>query len=200
MFNFQPDVSQVHFDNRYNQVWEASKLIGRPCYYYQPEEVRRDDVFKEIESRKFDNSKKYDFFFTRDNETMFNGTESFGGFGYLPSYADIFYIPKKWFDDVIITPLEGDLIYDITNEMIFEVTKVNENVSEWNGDVIGGRVFNNKLYLKLYEAGYNDDISTLTEFSDIDLENLNGDLTGVLDTLNTNVTISVDNPFGELLK
>lgn len=167
--NFQPKVhTEVHFDNRYNQVHEASRLFGYPCLYIPSEDLIENGIFREITARKFANVVKHSFFYTKDNDTFFNGGESFGGFGFMPMYSDIKYIAVKWFDDVGITPMEGDLVYDVNEDMIFEITKVNDNISEFNGDKIQDRVFNNKLYLELYKPDFNDDLATDPLFDGVD--------------------------------
>ena len=216
MFNFQPKVqTEEIFNIRYSQVWESSKLFGRECYYIQATDVETNDIFKEVTARNFESINKHTFYYTRDNDTFFNGTESFGGFGYLPMYSDIKYIAKKWFDDVDIEPLEGDLIYDVIENVLFEITKVDENISEYNGDKILDRVFNHKLYLELYKPDYNDtlnnnilcesgidcdseiDTNNDTLFDDINQIDLNNELTTDLEDEDM-ISIDLDNPFGLL--
>lgn len=166
--NFQPKVNlERHFDLRYGQVQEASKLFGYPCIYIPAVDLEENGIWREITARKFANVVKFDFFYTKDNDTFFNGSESFGGFGFMPMYSDIKYIASKWFDDVSIKPMEGDLVYDINEDMIFEITKVNDNISEYNGDKIQNRIFNNKLYLELYKPDFNDDLAGDVMFNDV---------------------------------
>lgn len=166
--NFQPKVNlEGHFDIRYNQVQEASKLFGYQCIYIPAVDLEENGIWREVTARKFANVVKHDFYYTKDNDTFFNGTESFGGFGFMPMYSEIKYIAKKWFDDVSIEPTEGDLIYDVIEDMIFEITKVNDNISEFNGDKIHNRIFNHKLYLELYKPDFNDDLAGDVMFADV---------------------------------
>ena len=198
MFNFQPKTeTEEIFNIRYSQVWESSKLFGRECYYIQATDVETNDIFKEVTARNFESINKHTFYYTRDNDTFFNGTESFGGFGYLPMYSDIKYIAKKWFDDVDIEPLEGDLIYDVIENVLFEITKVDENISEYNGDKILDRVFNHKLYLELYKPDYNDNLDNDVLYNDINQTDLNSELTTELEDEDM-ISIDLDNPFGLL--
>ena len=198
MFNFQPKTeTEEIFNIRYSQVWESSKLFGRECYYIQATDVETNDIFKEVTARNFESINKHTFYYTRDNDTFFNGTESFGGFGYLPMYSDIKYIAKKWFDDVTIEPLEGDLIYDVIENVLFEITKVDENISEYNGDKILDRVFNHKLYLELYKPDYNDNLDNDVLYNDINQTDLNSELTTELEDEDM-ISIDLDNPFGLL--
>ena len=112
-------------------------------------------------------------------------------------YSDIKYIAKKWFDDVDIEPLEGDLIYDVIENVLFEITKVDENISEYNGDKILDRVFNHKLYLELYKPDYNDNLDNDVLYNDINQIDLNNELTTDLEDEDM-ISIDLDNPFGLL--
>ena len=209
MFNFQPKVNTEEiFNIREKQVWEASRLHGKPVYYLQAESIDADIIFGEEVSRNFDESKKHEFYATRDNDTFYSGEESFGGFGFLPQYADIVYVPVKWFKDLDIEPIEGDIVmYDKSDlNTVFEISKISPLTEEYNGDIVAGRRFNYKIYLKLYQRGDDtfssfetetDDTSFLEEFEEVDLDNLNDDLTTKLD-IDDNVKIDSRNPFGDL--
>ena len=167
--NFRPKVNtEAIFDMRYDQVHEASELFGFKVYYLQASDVDTNVIFSEIERKEFTKNKAFPMFAIRDNDTMFQGTESFGGFGYVPSYHDIKYIPKKWFDVINITPIEGDLIFDTETSMMMEVSKVDENIDEFSGNKIGQRVFTHKIFLKTYDTSTESTVDDTMELTDID--------------------------------
>jgi hypothetical protein len=205
--NFQPDPTLQWGDIRESQVYESSKLFGRKVYYIQSEVISNDEIFQENVSRKFLDDNTYEFYSFRDNDTFFDGSDGFGGFGFIPSYSDILYIPIKWFTDNNIEPKEGDLIlYDKTQlSHLFEITKVDTKTEEYNGDVVNGRRFSYKIYLKLYEKAddnFNDvdfninpETETLLDLVSDDLNDISKDLSDHVDDLQI---ASKDDPWGEL--
>lgn len=209
LFNFQPKVhTEEIFNIRENQVWEAAQLVGKQVFYMKATNIDTDEIFGEVISRDFINTNMYEMWATRDNDTHFMGTEVFGGFGLIPLYSDILYIPVKFFKDIdsSFEPLEGDLIYygDIEFNALFEITKVGDSTEEYEGDKINGRLFNYKIYLKQYNRADDDftgfettSIPEVEGLDDVDLDNLNDDLQ--LNISNENVkTVEPNNPFGEL--
>jgi len=186
------------------QVYEASVIYGRKVYYMKPNNINTNEIFGEVLTRDFLNANSYEMYSTRDNDTMYEGGETFGGFGFVPSYNSIQYIPIKFFKDKNITPAEGDLIYQLEDNMLFEVTKIGDKTEEYNGSVINNRLFNYKLYLKLYSladddfTGFNNtEAPELDKLDDTLLNNLNDTLTATINNENP-VTVTNTNPFGDL--
>ena len=206
MWNLQPKVfSESVFDQRESQVAEASRIFGKPCRYMKPNSVLENEIFGEVLSRDFLEDNSYLYYLTRDDDSSFMGNgESFSGFGFVPSYSDIVYIPVKFFNDDNIEPIEGDLIYYEIEKTLFEVTKVGTLTEAYNGDRINDRLFNYKLYLKLYSLaddefeGFNiTEAPELDDLDDVTLNNLNDSLTATLELENP-ITANSSNPFGEL--
>ena len=209
MFNFQPKVTTEEiFNLRDKQVWEVSKLHGKQVYYMQADNIETDDIWGEVVARDFLEENSYAMYATRDNDTHFTGTELFGGFGFVPNYNDILYIPTKWFTDIDVSfvPVEGDLIYygDIEFNALFEIVKVGDKTEDYEGDKVNGRLYNYKLYLKLYERADDDftgfdatEIAELENIDDVILDSLNADLQATI-TLEDVKSTNASNPFGEL--
>ena len=206
--NFQPNktTESKFYDMRITQSHEASKLTGYPIYYLKPNTVKDDAIFGEVISREFLESNAHPMYIFRDDDTQFGGSELFGGFGYTPTYNAVIYIPVKWFSDLGIEPIEGDVIYLQNDEILFEITKVTDRTEAHTGDIINNTLINYKLYLKHYELS--DD--KFTQFADnkdlipMDELELNSDLESLNDSLTNDITAMdiVDstetNPFGEL--
>jgi hypothetical protein len=205
-FNFQPTPNSTELwgDQREYQVYEATQNYGRKIYYLKAVNVNVNDIFGEAISRDFLSTNAYEMYATRDNDTHFSGVESFGGFGLVPMYQDILFIPIKYFKDINYTPYEGDLIYYEDISMLLEIVKADTKTEDYNGDVINARRFNHKLYLKLYSpaddnfTGFNTMIPQLETFDAIDLLNINETLTNVITTANIVKPASTSNPFGDL--
>lgn len=206
MFNFQPTPkTNAWGDMRENQTYEASKLFGRKVHYLQATNIDTNEIFGEAISRDFLATKTFEMWATRDNDTHFTGVESFGGFGLIPMYHDILFIPKKFFTEFAITPYEGDLIYYETESMMFEIVKVDTNTEEYKGDTVNARRFNHKLYLKLYSIADDSftgfETTTIPEmetFDDLTLNDLNTTLTTEIETMDVATPASALNPFGDL--
>ena len=189
MFNFQPKVATEEiFNLRDKQVWEVSKLHGKQVYYMQADNIETDDIWGEVVARDFLEENSYAMYATRDN--------------------DILYIPTKWFTDVDVSfvPVEGDLIYygDIEFNALFEIVKVGDKTEDYEGDKVNGRLYNYKLYLKLYDRADDDftgfDATEIAELENIDnavLDSLNADLQATI-TLEDVKSTNASNPFGEL--
>jgi len=159
--NFQPNVKhEAHFDNRYKQVEEMSKSFGSKFYYMQAIGVVVDDILNEFETKQYSNLNAHPIFAIKDNDSFLQGNESFGGFGFLPSYSKIIYIPKKSLDDLNIVPIEHDIIYDTIENSLYQVTNIDTNNDGYEGDKINNRQFNYKVYLKGYSASTSEIINT----------------------------------------
>jgi len=201
MFSFQPKVNtEKTFDYRENQVYEAAKLFGRPMWYLRSNVIEDDKIFGEAISRDFLNENAYEFYGTRDNDTSFAGSETFGGFGFVPSYNSIIFIPVKYFKITHFDPIEGDLIY--MEDKLFEITKVNTLTEAYEGDRINERLFNYKIYLKLYNLTDDNfdipDIPNIEYLDSPDLNNLNDDLTSDIENEQPIIVADQNNPFGDL--
>lgn len=205
MFNFQPTPATSAWGNqREYQTYEASKLFGRKIQYLQATNVDTNEIFGEAISRDFLSTKAHEMWATRDNDTHFTGAEAFGGFGLIPMYNDILYVPKKFFSDLSITPYEGDLIYYEMESMMFEVVKADTNTEDYNGDTVNSRRFNHKLFLKLYNpaddsfTGFEVSHPAIETFDDLSLNDLNSTLTTDIDNMNAILPANQLNPFGDL--
>lgn len=201
-FNFQPIMTEQWADNRDNQTYEISQLYGREIYYLQATQIEENHIFGESISRDFLASKAHKMMSLRDNDTSYSGTESFGGFGLVPQYNDIQYIPVKWFTDLGIEPMEGDLIYNTENNTMFEIAKVGTLTDDYAGTIINNRKFVYKVFLRLYEMSddnfTNFDTTPISEIGQFDAEVLN-DLNADLRTEVESVTVATfENPFGSL--
>lgn len=203
--NFQPSTTldAGFFTQKLNQSHEASKLTGYPIYYLKASNLETDEIFGEATKRSFLEANAYPMFCFRDEDTNFTGTESFGGFGYTPTYNDIRYIPVKWFTDELIEPIEGDLLFDSHYNVLFEITKVGTLTDVHTGDVINNQLINYKMFLKQYAKG-NDDfevtsIDKLTEMeADSVIDSYNDDLTTDIANLDVRDSATRQNPFGDL--
>jgi len=204
--NFQPNPNEPWGNIRYSQTYEASKLFGRKIYYCKASDIIDDKIFGEETYRKFLDENTYEMYSFRDDDTFFQGDDGFGGFGLIPTYSDIVYIPIKWFDDLNITPTEGDLIlYDQTQgHHLFEITKVDTSTEAYGGNVINNRRFIHKLYLKLYERSTDDfdddfqqleDLDKLLDLEATQLDDISEDLRNTVDQSNV---VTKDDPFGEM--
>lgn len=205
MFNFQPKpLTEGWGDLREVQTWESSKLFGRPIRYLKPEQVKENLVFGESVARNFNDDTSYAMWAFRSDDTHFAGTEAFGGFGLIPQYNDMIHIPVKWFKDLSIEPIEGDVIYYINEDVLFEISKVTPLNEQFEGDRINERQFNYKIYLKLYHLADDNfnvtttDVTKITALDDIDLNTLNDDMEGVIDSLEIVQPADSKNPFGDL--
>jgi len=204
MFNFQPNTQEFYFDQREQQVYESSKLFGRLVWYLKASVVTDDKIFGEAIARDFLVENAYQFYGFRDNDTQYTGMETFGGFGFVPQYNDIIYIPTLWFKDNNFEPIENDLVYYEEDNMLFEITKVNTLTEQYGGDVINNRRFTYKLYLKLYSLADDNftgfettDIAEIEGLDDVSLNNLNDSL--IQDIANENIVDTTrENPFGDL--
>lgn len=203
--NFQPSktLDAGFYTQRLNQAHEASSIVGYPIYYLQSDNIETDEIFGEATKRNFLAQNSHEMYCFRDEDTNFGGNEVFGGFGYTPTYNDIRYVPVKWFTDLSIEPIEGDLIYDQDYEILFEITKVGTLTETHTGDVINNTLINYKLFLKQYVKG-NDTFDTGIDTSideleaDTIIDNYNDDLTTDLENLDVRDSVTRTNPFGNL--
>jgi len=205
MYNFQPKPKTDPWGNmREVQCWEASKLYGRPVKYMKATIVKENQIFGESVARSFTDANSYSMMVLRDDDTHFSGTESFGGFGLIPQYNDLIHIPVKWFKDNSIEPMEGDVVYYQNEDILFEVSKVTPLNEAYEGDKINERLFNHKIYLKLYHlADDNFNVTdpalvNLADLDDVNLNTLNDDLSDIIETLDIVRPADASNPFGNL--
>lgn len=205
MYNFQPTPNtDLWGDHREVQVWEASKLYGRPVRYMKPTMIKENKIFGESVARNFTDANSYPMMALRDDDTHFSGTESFGGFGLIPQYNDAIHIPVKWFKDLGIDPIEGDVVYYQNEDILFEVSKVMPLTDAYAGDKINERLFNQKLFLKLYHLADDNfnvvapELVNLANLDDIDLNTLNDDLSDIIESLDIVRPADSANPFAAL--
>ena len=203
MYNFQPKMTDKFFDNRDIQTYEISQLYGREIYYLQATQIEENHIFGESISRDFLSENAHKMMSLRDDDTSYSGTESFGGFGMISQYNDVQHIPIKWFTDIGLEPIEGDLIYNMENQTLFEISKVGTLTDDYSGTIINNRKFVHKLFLRLYDLHTDDnfidfdatEISELEQLDDDVLNDLNADLSNEVSQF---TVASPSNPFGEL--
>lgn len=165
LFHFQPDLENIETDlkEQYKyQYKEESELFGYPIHYIKPEELESNTIFNESTSREFIRDNSTQMFCKRDEDSMFSGSEVYGGFGYQPSYTNVLYVAVLYFEGAYIEPQEGDLIYDSTDHIMFEVTKVDSLTDTQSNLRMNETVFARKLYCKQYTYSYKDSFDTTT--------------------------------------
>lgn len=207
-WNMQPDLvntEPAYGEQIYYQYYENSEIYGYPIKYIKAVEVESNKIFQESTARDFLDTNGFPMKMKRDEDNLYNGTEVFGGFGYTPSYNQIIYLSKKYFDDLTITPLEGDLIYDYTDNIFFQITKVDDKTEDQLNIRINDFIFGYRIYLKQYQFSYNDTFDPTLEaeimdpdLSLEDLANLNLGLNTEIDNENVRDTTTTDEIFGEL--
>ena len=206
MINFQPNFNtdeKPFGDMLEYGAYESIRLFGYPCTFVSAEAITDNKIFGEQTARNFLIANGHPMFFNDTEDTVYGGTELFGGFGMTPNYNKKIYIAIKEFKDIDKVPLEGDLIFDNNYDIIFEITKV-DTLTEQNIGKLNNRQFTYSIYLKHYQFDYDDNIENLSEFDadmeDFTLEDLsltNSEVTtdvnnlGIIDSTRTN-------PFGTL--
>ena len=166
-FNFQPDLNLVEtsFGNQVEYMhWEAMELTGYPIKFIKAIDSTEDEIFNETTSRSFIAANGYPMKCKRSDDSVYAGSEVFGGFGYTPNYNDSIFVAVKYFKDSDIVPEEQDLVFDETQNILFQITKVDTLLETQQSMRINDRQFSYKIYLKHYTYGYKDSIDT--ELSD----------------------------------
>lgn len=207
-WTFQPHLDSTESvlgEQMIYQYWEESSLFGYPVKYLQASELANNKIFSESTSREFLDNKGFSFKVKKEEDSIYNGIENYGGFGYTPSYSNIFYIATKYFDDEGIEPIEGDLVFDEIEKVLYEITKVDTKTETQLNLRINDTIFARKIYLKQYTYSYKDDFDTDLEdelfTDDTNLEELDK----LNDTLRDNITnedvldeTDIDKIFGDL--
>ena len=205
--NFQPKLitKQSRLGKQMiDQYYEQCNLFGYSFQYLQAKELKADKIFNESTQREFLEENAINIFVNKDEDSEFAGSELFSSFGYTSSYTNTFYIPVKttvYFDFI---PQEGDLMYDNTMDVLYEITKV-DTLNETQSNLrVGDLLLAYKVYAKTYTYSYKDNIEDSIE-EDIngieileeELDKLNATLQQ--DIVETNVMSNdrVDNIFGE---
>jgi len=213
-WNMQTDLLQGTEINLANtliyQTWEESEIYGYPIKYIKATETQNNPIFSESTAREFLSTNGYNMSSKRDEDTLYTGSEVFGNFGYTPSYNQILYIAVKYFTDIeAITllpfvPIEGDLIYDKTDNIFFEITKVDTKTETQSSLRINKTLLAHKIFLKQFKWSYNDnfDTSLTTELIDTkltvqDLANINLELDTAIADLGIIDYTEDDSIFGE---
>lgn len=207
-WDFQPNLNSTESslgDQMEYQNWEESELFGYPIKYIKATETEDNSIFNESTSREFISSNGYDLKYKKDDDSLYQGSEVFGGFGYTPSYSNVAYISVKYFKDLGFEPIEGDLIYDKTDDIIFEITKVDTETETQSSLRMNNRIFSRKLYLKQYSFSYKDSFDSNLEdelMSDEinleELDKLNDSLRSDIDSEGVIDNTNVDEIFGDL--
>ena len=205
---FQPDLINkepklgIQYKNQYK---EHSQMSGYPIKYLKASELTNNKIFIESTSREFINTNGFSFYCKRDEDSMYNGTEIYGNFGYVPSYTNVLYIATLYFEENNIEPLEGDLIFDITDNILFEITKVDTFIEAQASLRINNTVIARKIYCKHYTYSYKDkfDDTLEDEIYDDDINNqeldkLNDTLRFDIDDLDVIDNDEIDKIFGDL--
>lgn len=206
-WNLQPDLENIESnlgETMFYQYWEEAELTGYPVKFLKAVEVSNNKIFQESTARSFINTNGFDMKSKRDEDNLYSGTEVFGNFGYTPSYNQIIYVPIKYFTDMSQEPVIGDLFYDKTDEILFEITKIDSLTESQSSIRINNKLFSYKIYLKHYQWSYNDKFDSNLETELIDdeldlqqLDQLNKDLTDEIDGLNILDENETDDVFGE---
>jgi len=204
--NFQPNNTNSfkYFEMMIKNHHEEAKLFGYSIKYLQPTETENNTIFSESTAREFLDLNAHDFFYKLEEDSMYDGSELFGGFGNVSSYSNVCYIPIKFFTDADIEPIEGDIVFDNTDNIFFEVTKVDPLTETQTNLRINNAIFSRKLYLKQYKFGYKDkfDDALLEPLDDVftqeDLDTLNDVLNTDIDDLDVVNSDSIDAIFGDL--
>ena len=182
---------------------EISSLRGYALKYIQATETENNTIFSESTQREFSTLKGYDFFCLKDEDSMYTGSELYNSFGYTASYTNIFYVPILFFEEQGIEAQVGDLVFDETDNVLYEITKVGSKTESNLNIKINNTIFSVKLYLKQYQFGYKDsfDDELEDEFFDEDvnlqeLDKLNDTLIDDIEDLDVIDDNEFDNVFG----
>lgn len=204
----QPDLQNKEpvFGDQYKyQYKEHSQMSGYPIKYLKAEEVTNNKIFSESTSRDFLSENGFSFFCKRDEDSMYNGTEVYGNFGYVPSYTNVLYIATLYFEENNIEPLEGDLIFDETDDILFEITKVDTLIEAQANLRVNKTVIARKIYCKHYTYSYKDNFDDdlkdeLYEDSinNEELDKLNDTLKDNIEELDVIDNTEFDKVFGDL--
>lgn len=207
LWDFQPNLTSTEsaLGNQYlYQYQEHTNLQGYPYKYIKAVETESNDIFNESTARDFLTTNGYSIKVKKDEDQMFSGSEVFGGFGYLPSYSNIIYIPSLTLTELNIEPLEGDLMYDEISKVLFQITKVDTLTETQLNLKINDLVLARKVYLKQYQFSYKDNFDDTTEDELFEIETSLEELDKLNDTLNTNIDNTdsinkndIDNVFGD---
>lgn len=195
--NIQPSqaLGEEVFDDMYYDYQEACEINGYKIQYLRAQETQGDAIFQESTAREFLDSMSHDMYVKKSEDAMFSGGEFFGGFGALTSYQGIYYIPKKYFDELGFEPIEGDLIED-DRGTLFEISKVDSLLETESELRVNDMVFGRKIYVVQYKFNYSDDLEddilNTSEFSAVGMDAINDALEldieneGVVDTTKDN--------------
>ena len=207
-FNFQPDLNltETVFGNQIEyQHWEAMELTGYPIKFIKAVDVSEDEIFNESTSRSFLASNGYEMKCKRSDDSVYAGSEVFGGFGYTPSYNDSIFVAVKYFKDVELVPEEQDLIYDATQNILFQITKVDTLLEAQQSIRINDRMFSYRIYMKHYTYGYKDSIDTElsnemleSHINDDVLSSMNDSLISAIADMDVMDETRIDEVFGDL--
>lgn len=207
-FNFQPNLNldeNVLGDQIEYQHWEAMEISGYPIKFIKAVKVEENKIFNESTARSFTSANGYSMRCKRSDDSFYAGTETFGGFGYAPSYSDNMFVAVKYFKDIGLVPEEQDLIFDEVQNILFQITKVDTLLESQSSVRVNDRMFSYTIYLKHYSQSYKDSIDTElseemleTGYTDDILDALNSDLNDAIDELVILDETRKDDVFGDL--
>jgi hypothetical protein len=208
MWNFQPDlnVTESTLGNQTEyQHWECAEIAGFPMIFMKAEHTETDGIFNEGTARSFLSSNGYNMKYLKSDTSVYAGTELFGSFGYSAGYNDVVFIPVKYFKDIDLVPQERDLIFDDTQNLVFEITKVDTLTETQESLRVNDRLFSYKVYLKRYSKFYKDSFDTelseeifTPDFNDDVLYDLNADLDQAIEDMGIEDDTRIDDIFGDL--
>ncbi len=188
---------------RKRQQKEEAQLFGYAIKYLRPTEIEEGKIFSESVARDFTLENGFSMFSKREDDSLYMGDNTFGGFGLLPQYKQILYIPVLFFEDnALSVPLEGDVILDERDNILFQISKVGELDELQPSLRINDVVLSYKVYLKEYLYSYKDKFdSSFTEglgddFNNQDTTNLNSELNTDIDDLDIIDEADLDKIFG----
>ena len=207
LWSFQPNLNTTEetLGNQLKyQYQEETNLNGYPYRYIKAEEISNDKIFNESTARQFITSNGYDMNVKKDEDSMFGGGEMFGGFGYMPSYTNVLYIPALTLEEIDLDPKEGDLMFDIISKLIFQITKVDTKADTQLSLRINDLLLARKVYLKQYSFSYKDSFDETTEDDLFEIDTALEELDKLNDTLNFDIDetgsinkYDVDDVFGD---
>lgn len=207
-WNFQPDlnVKENTLGNMIEtQHWECAEIAGFPMIFMKAEYTETDGIFNEGTARSFLSSNGSIMRYLKSDTSVYAGTELFGSFGFSAGYNDKIFIPVKYFKDLNIVPEEGDLVFDDTQNIVFEITKVDTLTETQEAIRVNDRMFSYPIYLKRYSKFYKDSFDTelsdeifTPDFNDDVLDDLNSDLKTSIDEMNVTDDTEIDEIFGDL--
>ena len=207
-WNFQPDLNLTEStlgDQTEFQYWECAENMGFPMIFMKADHIENNEIFNEGTARSFISANGYSMKYMKSDTSVYAGGELFGAFGFSAGYNDIIFVPVKYYKDLDIIPQERDLVFDDTQNIVFEITKVDTLTETQESLRLNDRLFSYKIYLKRYNKFYKDSFDTdlsdeifTPDFNDAVLNDLNSDLEQSITDMDIVDNTRTDDVFGDL--